>query len=353
MRTSTPSFPFSPQDHLLIPEPGADFGHIAKPHPPPLGLAHDHRADPLQGVQFVEGADQVTSLVLVHAAAGEVHIALVEGARHFLDPDPVGGEAALVHIHLDLAGQPALDPHRRDPGDSVEVLLQILFGPLPDRREGEIARDAEANDGVRGRVEAEQPRPLGVFRKNDAVQLLADIEPGEVHVRVPDELESDFRGTGPRAGGDPAEAGDHRGRLLDRAGHQGFDLDRGGPRHPGLDGERRVGDLREQVQRQPAEGDQPEDARRHREHGDAHRAPDAARDERLHGARLRRSFLDGRVRSRPGPRRAPRHRAPPVRPPPPAPRPRAPREVRGAPLPGSPSRSRRSPAAAPPGRPRR
>ena len=273
-----------PQDHFLILEPGADFRHVAEPHEPPAGVLHDHRTDAVQRVQLVQRPDQVAGLVLVHAAAGEVHVVLGQRRPDLRDGDVVGGQPPFVHIHLDLADQSALDPDRGDPVHRVEILLEVLFGPLPDAGEREFPGDADPEDGVRSRVEAQQPGPLGIFRKEDAVELFPYVEPGEVHVRVPDKLQGDFGHPGAGAGSDPAEPGNDRGRLLDGAGDQRFDLDGRGARHPGLDRQGGIGDLRQQIDRQPAEGHEAEDAGGHGEHGDAHRPPDAGGDQGLHGA---------------------------------------------------------------------
>ena len=297
------------QDHFLVLEAGTDLGHVPEPDEPALGVLHDHRADAVEGVQLVQGADQVAGLVLVDAAAGEVHVVGRERVPDLRDRDAVGGEPALVHVHLDLAYETALDADRGDPVHRVEVLLEVLLGPLPDRREAEFPGDADPEDRVRGRVEAQQPGPFGVLREQDAVELLPHVEPGEVHVGVPDELEGHLRGAGAGAGGDAAQPRNHGGGLLDGPGHQRLHLDGGGARHPGLDRQRGIGDLREQVDRQPAEGHEPEDAGGHGEHADAHRPPDAGGDQGLHGVESVRGISCSGFR--PGPRdSAPRGRRP-------------------------------------------
>ena len=273
-----------PQDHLLVLEPGADLRHVAEPHEPSLGVLHDYRAHAVQGVQLVQGADQVAGLVLVDAAAGEVHVVVGERGPDLRDRDAVGGQPAFVHVHLDLPDQASFDTHRGNPVHCVEVLLEVLFGPLTDRGEREVAGDADPEDRVRCRVEAQQPRPFGVFGKEDAVELLPHVEPGEVHVGVPDELEGDFGRPGAGPGRDAPQAGNDRCGLLDRPGHQRFHLDGRGARHPGLDRQGGIRDLGQQVDGQPAEGHKSEDAGGHGEHGDGHRPPDAGGDQGLHGA---------------------------------------------------------------------
>ena len=81
------------QDHFLVLEAGTDLGHVAEPDEPSLGVLDDHRADAVQGVQLVQGADQVAGLVLVDAAAGEVHVVGRERVPDLRDGDAVGGGA--------------------------------------------------------------------------------------------------------------------------------------------------------------------------------------------------------------------------------------------------------------------
>ena len=210
------------QDHFLVLETGADLGHVAEPHQPPLRVLHDHRADAVEGVQLVQGAHQVAGLVLVDAAAGEVHVVGRERVPDLRDGDAVGGEAALVHVHLDLADQPALDADRGDAVHRVEVLLEVLLGPLADGGERLVPGDADPEDRVRGWVKPEEPGPFGVFGELDAVEFFPDVQSGEVHVGVPDELEGHFGGAGAGPGGHAPQALERPRRPPRSAGSPAF-----------------------------------------------------------------------------------------------------------------------------------
>ena len=222
------------------------------------------RADAVEGVQLVQGADQVAGLVLVDAAAGEVHVVGRERVPDLRDRDAVGGEAALVHVHLDLPDQPALDADRGDAVHRVEVLLEVLLGPLADGGERLVPGDADPEDRVRGWVEPEEPGPFGVFGELDAVEFF----PGRPvrrspcwcprrNSRVTSEVPARDREVTRRSPG-TTEAASSIGRVTRVSTSMGA-----APGIRGLDGQRGIRDLREQVDRQPAERHEPEDAGGH------------------------------------------------------------------------------------------
>ncbi len=119
-------------------------------------------------------------------------------------------------------------------------------------------------------------------RQAHPVEALADVEGGEVHVGVPGELEGHLGGVRPRRRGHADHVVDHPDRVFDRPGQQRLDLDRSGAFVGGADGQGRVGDIGQEIDREIAKGDDAEDHRRHREDEDRDRPADRKIDD-LHG----------------------------------------------------------------------
>ena len=183
---------------------------------------------------------------------------------------------------MDLLLEPALDPRRGDSLDALECLLEAAIGEPATL--GEIAGSAEgdAENRIEGRIEAQDDGIFGLLRKDEPVELLPDIEKQEIHVGAPVELEGDLGDAGAGDRVDGAQTAQHPHRLLDGSGDEVLDLGGCGVGEVGLDGERRIRDVGQQVERQAlvadhAEGGEGEGAHEHRDP-----APDGEGDQGSH-----------------------------------------------------------------------
>ena len=165
----------------------------------------------------------------------------------------------LVDRDVDLVFKAAADLDRRDTGDRFDALLQIVVGEAAQLLELRFAgflfptaAEAEANDRVGRRIEAQQQRLLRFERKLQRIELVAHFQARHVHVGTPRELEHDIRLAGTRYRMRLAHVLDHTDRFLDRLTDQVFDLQRRRPFVVGAHGQRRVGKIRQQIDLEPA-----------------------------------------------------------------------------------------------------
>ncbi len=228
----------------------------------------DRLHDVFEVLELVVGAHQIARLFLVEAAARLIDVLAQQLLVDVLDGQPEQRELAFVHPNLDLLLIAAVDLDRGHPLGRLEVLLQDLFGDVAELEEIGAAGEVEAHDRVVRRVEPQQQRLGRLARQAQHVELLPHVEGGEVHLASPGELQRHLRQSGPRHRGQALDSGDGADDLFDRPRQQHFDLAGCGAVELGLDCEARVGEVGQQVDRQPAEGDQPEKYEGHRDHRD-------------------------------------------------------------------------------------
>jgi len=270
--------PVEPGDHLAVLGSADHLGDVLQAHLPAPLVADDDPAHLSERFEFIQGADHVARFLVVQGAGGHVQVFALEDIRDLGDRDVQLGELLLVDVDLDLFLEAA---HHLDGGHAVhrlQVLLQLLLGEEPEHAQVGQPLQPDAHDGVAGRVEPQDHGFFGVTGQLHEVELLPYIQHRQVHVGVPVEFQDDLGLSRSRDRADPGEAGDHTDSLLDRLRDQVLDFLRRGVGVGGVDGQGRVGDVGQQVERQAVERDDPEQDHRHHEHGHGDGSRDRAAD---------------------------------------------------------------------------
>ena len=176
-------------DHLTLLVPTFDGGDVADLDLP-AAIGDERRGqDVVEGFELVVGANQVARLFFVEAAAGLVHVLAQQLLVDVGDRQAEKRELALVHVDLDLVLVAAADLDRRDALGRLEVLLEHLFRDVTQLVQIGVAGEEQSSDRIVGRIEAQQYRFLRLARQTHRVQLLADVDGGEIHVLAPAELQ--------------------------------------------------------------------------------------------------------------------------------------------------------------------
>jgi len=187
---------------------------------------------------------------------------------------------------VNLAFEPAEDVYRRDAGDTFQTVLHLILQNQAGLHRIEPAGGAEDQDGKRGQVELSQRRPVCFFGQPSchAIEAIANVVCGGVKVGSPREGHANVALAFDRRGGELFHARHSTHRLLDGAGDQLLDFLGSGVLVRAGDADRRVGNVRHQVdgktqQRNPAQYDHDqndhdrEDGPMDRELRDLHRVP--------------------------------------------------------------------------------
>ena len=247
---------------------GVNPSHVGEPNDGVAGALDDDGSHVLRSHELVEGPDQVLGLAISQAATGNIDVLGRQSIGDLADRKTERGHLTLVQVDLDLLFETARDHHRGDAFDALECPLDVLLAE--ESQPGELVRTVEPDtqNGVEGGIVLQEHRQFGVHRQPDTVEPVTDIEGGEVHIGIPRELESHLGYVRSRGRGHADDIVDYSDRVLDRAGQQGLDFDRRRTLVGRADRERWVGDVGQEVDRQVAEGHDPEDHRRHRKDED-------------------------------------------------------------------------------------
>ena len=236
--------------------------------------------------ELVQRAHQEALHALLQPAAGQVDVLRAYPARNDIDREAELRQLLLVdeHLHLVLVaaahlhGGGALDgleirfqPVLREPAQGFQTLDRILA-----RR---LVEEGQSHDRLARRVEAQQQRALCLERQLQQVELLADVDPGEIHVRAPDELEDHVRLSRPGDRANLADVADDPDRFFHRPRDQVLDLERRRARELGAYRERRVREIGQKVELESRQRHEPEERDRHRAHDDGHAAADRKIDQ--------------------------------------------------------------------------
>jgi hypothetical protein len=152
---------------------------------------------------------------------------------------------------------------------------------------GGPAGEHQPHDRLGAGVEAQEDRRLRLQRQAQHLELVAHLQAGLVHVGAPGELQHDVALAGARNRTQPAQVLDHADRFLHRLRDQRLDLRRCRSGVLGAHGERWIAQVRQQVDLEVAQRDQPEQDERQRDHGDGDASPRGELDQAA--ARARRS----------------------------------------------------------------
>ena len=154
-------------------------------------------------------------------------------------------------LHVNLTAQAALGRHRRDAFGALEPRADLVLGHLAQRHAVVVALDAEAHDRHRVRVLPEDLHRLGVDRHAPAhaIEAHAHVVHRLVEVRAPRERERHAAAAFRRGRVQLVETRHRADRLLDRPRNQLLDFLRADARIPDEDADRRIGHVRQQVDR--------------------------------------------------------------------------------------------------------
>ncbi len=251
-------------------------GDVGDAHRRPTGQADVGRLDVVQLLELAVDPQAQLQRPLAHPAAGERDVAAHQRPADVLDVDAVDRHLAAVGLDQDLAVGAA---HHLGPADAVHLLegrLHHLAGELGQGLETAGSLEHQDADRPRARVPAQDHRPvrgLGkVVAEGHPVDRLAQMEVGEVHLGAPLVLDGDDRDAlaGPRQHvADPGLGGD---RLLEALGDEAFQVLGGDVLVDREDGEPRVDDRRQQIDRQPRVAQAADQQQRREQHADRDRA---------------------------------------------------------------------------------
>ena len=268
-------------DHLAFAAAPVDPGYVPQTHDGALGAVDDDLAHFLGPQQFVDRPHQVFGLAVAQPATGQIHVLLGQPVHDLVHRQADVGQPPFVDVDLDLLFETAADDNRRDTFEPLDPAAQILFRKQPqaDQVAALAAGQPQADDRIERRVIPQQDRLLGVRRQPDLIEPLPNVQRREVHVRAPGKLERHLAGVRAGAGDHAVHTVHHTHRILDRARDQGLDLGRRRTLVLGPHGHRRVGDVRQQVDRQVPERDAAEHDRGHGEDEHRDRPPGGERDD--------------------------------------------------------------------------
>ena len=280
--------PVEPGHALALLDGVVDRGHVAEADD--AALLGDEKADVADLAERLELADDAQGVLeraLADRPALEVAVEGADPGGHVLDGQPVEGQLLGIGLDLDLALDAARDLGRPDALDLLEARLDELLGQLLELEEGPVAREGQGHDGPALGVEGDDRRALGILGEAvlGVVELLAGVEHGEIHVRAPVELQGQERDPLFRDRLDAAEPRDAADGRFERGGDERLDLLGGDAGVIGDDGQARVADVGQEVDRELPERDGAEEDDGDVEHIHRHRPVDGHAGE-LHGPSL-------------------------------------------------------------------
>jgi hypothetical protein len=172
--------------------------------------------------------------------------------------------------------------------DRFEVGFQPVLGKASQRLEpldavgagrGAFVHQREAHDRFARRVEAQQQGPLGFDRQLQQVELLADVDARDVHVRAPEELERHVRLARARNRTHLADVADDAHGLFDGPRDQRLEFQRRRAGQFRADRDGGIGEVGQQVQLEPRERHEAEQGDGDGEHHDGDAAFDREVDQ--------------------------------------------------------------------------
>ena len=254
----------------------AHIGHILQADRHAVLDLEQHVAHLIEICKLVDRAHEEALAALFDASGGDVHVLVAQARGDVVDGEVELGQFLLVQGHADLVLKAAADLDRSDTGDRFEALFQFVIGKTAQLLQFGLVEtgirsgtaEAEADDRIGRRIEAQQDRLLRFQRQAQDIELVAGLEAGLLHVRTPGELEDHVGLTGARDGMDPAHVLDHAERFLDRLADQVLDLDRRGTFVFGAHGQGRIGEIRQQVDLEARKRNQAKQDQGQRGHAD-------------------------------------------------------------------------------------
>ena len=265
-------------NHLPVLASPPDLRHLAQDNLFAFRIPQDDSFDLFHRAKLIQQANHVVGIQVIQAPGSLIQVLPDEHLSDFGNGDPQLRQPFFVDFNADLLLQAAHHLDGRDSFGGLQALLQLLVGQIAQPAEAHLTPELQAHDGIVGRIEAQQHRPLDVPRQLQQIQLFPDLQGCHVHVGLPGKLQNDLRLTRPRDRLHSRQASNHANHLLDGTRNQVFDLFRSRVLIVGQDGEGGIGNFRQQVEGHPLQGDQTEKGHRDHEHGDGHRTPNSKLD---------------------------------------------------------------------------
>lgn len=265
--------PVDAHDAFALLEPLAHFGDVLQLHRHTAVDLDQQLAHFVERLELVDRAHEETLAAFLDAAAGGIHVFVLQARNDVVDVDTEPREFLLVDRDVDLVLEAATDLDCGDTRDRFDALLQIVVGEaakLLELRFTGLAlhREPEPDDRIGRWIEAQQQRLLRFQRQLQRVELVAHLKARHVHVGAPSELEHDVGLAGARDRMHLAHVLDDADGLLDRLADQVLDFERCGAFVLGAHGQRRIGQVRQQVDLEAEQSDQAEQHQGQRQHAD-------------------------------------------------------------------------------------
>ena len=242
---------FSPVDagyDLSLLVPPVNIGDATKRYLDIIAPLDDDVFDLLDFDELIDRPNQILAVFLLEYPGRKIDILLGQTGCHCGDRNIQQAELLLVEVDMDLVFQSSGNGTCGNTFDRLQRLFDLSLGDITDAGKVCVAGYSQLHDRLLIGIVPEDDGFRGTDREPEKVQLLPELQRGEIHVGVPGKLDRDFRKLCP---GDRRYANDvvhNAAGLFDGFGDDVLDLGRRSSRIFGLDGQSGVGDLREEVQ---------------------------------------------------------------------------------------------------------
>ena len=219
------------------------------------------------GLEFVDRPYDQRFVAFLELAPGLVDVLRGETLVDLAEGESQPGQLRFVDFHLDFFYQPALDADRSDARHRFKLPPDLPVRQVP-QHDQVVSGQPQTHDRIEFRVVPQEYGTLGVLGQEHAVYPFPHVHDGQVHVRVPIELEHHVGDARPGDGTDFHQTGNDPHVLFDPPGDEVFDFLGRGAFVLRAHREGRVGDVRKEIDRQPLEGHVSEDQRSQYQHRD-------------------------------------------------------------------------------------
>src|SRR5438445_4437170 len=272
--------PVDAHDAFAFLEALAYFCDVLEMHGHPVVDLDQQGAHLVEIAELVDGAHEIALRAVLDASAGDVDVLVLEPLGHVGDRKAELLQTRLVDRDVDLVFQTAADLDGGDAGCGFKTLFQLVVREttqllergLVDRATVSlgILRQRQADDRIGRRIETQQHGLLRLERQLQRVELVAHVEAGLVHVRAPGKFKHDVGLARARDRMDLAQVFDHADCLFHRLRNEVFDFERRRAFIFGAYGQRRIGQVRQQVHLKAEQRDHAEQYEGNRDHADGY-----------------------------------------------------------------------------------
>ena len=265
--------PVHARDDLALFVAAQDVAHVFQPDLNAVLLPDHQVLDLLDGLEFVQGPDQVLRLAVQQASAGKIDVLFPEPVVDGVYAQTHLRKLVLADLHTDLFFESALHACSCHPLQCLQLLLHLFLSQQTKRVEVCVPIDAHTHDGILRRVIAQDEGPVHALGKPLAIEVFANGLHRGVHIRVPPELKDNVGHARPGDGDDAHQVVHHAELLLDGTGDEILDFLRRGVGVLRANGEGGVGDVGHEGERQLLVGYVPENRDCQYDHENGDRPP--------------------------------------------------------------------------------